>query len=132
MQRTQPTPTKQFVAASLPLPPRKRRIPSRAIVPTGRIIPLFLRAWHRSRTSFTVAERVRISHRERSALARGLVRFLLSFKGREKLPGRVRSGHHLVQEGTPELVAEVQEEGRMSPLHMREHVWYAYDSALSE
>ena len=43
-----------------------------------------------------------------------------SFKGREKLPGLARDGHHLVQEGTPELVAEVQGEGRMSPLHVRE------------
>ena len=32
----------------------------------------------------------------------------------------MRSGHHLVQEGTPELVAEVQGEGRMSPLHVRD------------
>ena len=30
------------------------------------------------------------------------------------------SHHLLVQEGTPELVAEVQGEGRMSPLHVRE------------
>ncbi len=44
--------------------------------------------------------------------------------GREKLPGRARGGHHLAQEGTLELVAEVemkqQVEGRMSPLNVRE------------
>ncbi len=34
---------------------------------------------------------------------------------------RPPDGHNLlVQEGTPELVVEVQGEGRMSPLHVRE------------
>ena len=47
--------------------------------------------------------------------------------GRDTLPGSARGGHHLAQEGTFELVAELevrqQGEGRMSLLHMREHVW---------
>jgi hypothetical protein len=47
--------------------------------------------------------------------------------GRDKLLGCVRGSHHLAQEGTFELVAEgevrQQGEGRMSPLHVREHVW---------
>jgi len=47
--------------------------------------------------------------------------------GRDTLPGCARGGHHLAQEGTFELVAEgevrQQGEGRMSPLHVREHVW---------
>ena len=38
---------------------------------------------------------------------------------RNMLPGCARGGHHLVQEGTLELVAEVQGKGRMSPLHVR-------------